>query len=111
MNYALFLSLFHTTGEMRKTNKSQLLKELEETSMCYQYLSEITPLNAVSITDFMALVQSLRNTRFETFGEIAKSLALTIFLNFQESSVLAVIPDRCNRKDFIKFDERSRREK
>ena len=41
------LSLFHTKGEMRKTNKSQLLKELEETSMSYQYLSEITPLNSV----------------------------------------------------------------
>ena len=62
------LSLFHTTGEMKKTNKSQLLKELEETSMSYQYLSEITPLNSVSAIDFMALVQSLRNTRFETFG-------------------------------------------
>ena len=76
---SLSLSLFHTAGEMRKTNKSQLLKELEETSMSYQYLSEITPLNSVSIIDFMALVQSLRNTRFETFGEIAKSLALTNF--------------------------------
>ena len=75
----LSLSLFRATGEMRKTSKSQVLKELEETSMSYQYLSEITPLNSVSITDFMALVQSLRNTRFETFGEIAKSLALTIF--------------------------------
>ena len=62
------LSLFHTTGEMTKTNKSQLQKELEETSMSYQYLSEITPLNSVSVIDFMALVQSLRNTRFETFG-------------------------------------------
>ena len=41
------LSLFHTKGEMRKTNKSQLLKELEETSMSYQYLSGITPLNSV----------------------------------------------------------------
>ena len=61
---------------MIKTNKSQLLRELEETSMSYQYLSKITSLNSVPIIDFMAL----RNTRFETFGEIAKSLALTIFL-------------------------------
>ena len=61
---------------MIKTNKSQLLRELEETSMSYQYLSEITSLNSVPIIHFMAL----RNTRFETFGEIAKSLALTIFL-------------------------------
>lgn len=30
----LSLFLFHTTGEIRKTNKSQL--ELEETSMSYQ---------------------------------------------------------------------------
>ena len=51
----ILLSLFRTTGEMRKTNKSQLLKK---TSMNYQYLSEITSLNSVSIIDFMALVQS-----------------------------------------------------
>ena len=31
---SLSLFLFHTTGEIRKTNKSQL--ELEETSMSYQ---------------------------------------------------------------------------
>ena len=51
----ILLSLFRTTGEMRKTNKSHLLKK---TSMNYQYLSEITSLNSVSIIDFMALVQS-----------------------------------------------------
>ena len=80
--------------------------------MSYQYLSEINPLNSVSITYFMALVQSLRNTRFQTFVEIAKSLALTIFfLNFEESNIIAVIPDRYDIKDSIKFDERSRREK
>ena len=31
------------------------------------HLSEITPLSSKSIIDFMALVQSLRNTQFETF--------------------------------------------
>ena len=105
------LSLFHATGEMRKTNKSQLLKEIKETSVNYQYLSEITPMNSVSLIDFMALVQTLRSTRFETFGEIAKSLALSILSNFQESNIVAVIPDRYDIKDSIKFDERSRREK
>ena len=50
--------------------------------MSNQYLSEITSLNSVSIIDFMALVQSLVNSQFETFGEIAKSLALTIFCKF-----------------------------
>ena len=44
------------------------------------------------ITNFLALVLSLRNTRFETFDEIAKSLALTIFLNFQEINIIAVVP-------------------
>ena len=68
--------------------------------MSHQYLSETTPLNPVSITDFMALVQSLRNTRFAIFGDIAKSLPLTIFLKFQESNIIAVIPDQYN----IRFD-------
>ena len=63
------------------------------------------------ITNFLALVLCLRNTRFEAFDEIAKSLALTIFLNFQEINIIAVIPDQYNIKDSNKFDERPRREK
>ena len=94
---------------MRKTNNRQLLKELEETPMSYQYLSETSPLNSVSIIDFTTLAQSLINSRFETFGEIAKSLALIIFLNFQ--FLIAVIPDRYDVKDSIKFYERSQRER
>ena len=77
--------------------------------MSYQYFSETSPLNSVSIIDFTTLAQSLINSRFETFGEIAKSLALTIFLNFQ--FLIAVIPDRYDVKDSIKFYERSQREK
>ena len=77
--------------------------------MSYQYLSETSPLNSVSIIDFTTLAQSLINSRFETFGEIAKSLALTIFLNFQ--FLIAVIQDRYDVKDSIKFYERSQREK
>ena len=55
----------------------------------------------------MALVQSLRHARFETFGEIAKSLALTIFLSFQESNIIALIPDWYAIKDSIKFSQGS----
>ena len=61
--------------------------------MSYQYLSETSPLNSVSVIGFTTLAQSLINSQFETFGEIAKSLALTIFLNFQESNIIAVITD------------------
>lgn len=56
----------------------------------------------------MALIQFLRNTWFETFGEVVKSLALTIFLNFQENNIIAVIPDQYYIKDSINFDKRSR---
>ena len=78
---------------MIKTNNRQLLKELKEIPMSYQYLSETSPLNSVSVIGFTTLAQSLINSQFETFGEIAKSLALTIFLNFQESNIIAVITD------------------
>ena len=79
--------------------------------MSYQYLSETSPLNSVSVIGFTTLAQSLINSQFETFGEIAKSLALTIFLNFQESNIIAVITDWYDVKDSIKFYERSQREK
>ena len=79
--------------------------------MSYQYLSETSPLNSVSVIGFTTLARSLINSQFETFGEIAKSLALTIFLNFQESNIIAVITDWYDVKDSIKFYERSQREK
>ena len=79
--------------------------------MSYQYLSETSPLNSVSVIGFTTLAQSLINSQFETFGEIAKSLTLTIFLNFQESNIIAVITDWYDVKDSIKFYERSQREK
>ena len=79
--------------------------------MSYQYLSETSPLNSVSVIGFTTLAQSLINSQFETFGEIAKSLALTIFLNFQESNIIAVITDWYDVKVSIKFYERSQREK
>ena len=51
----------------------------------------------------------MRNTRFETRGGIRNSLALAIFLNFQESNI-TVIPDRYDIKDSTKSDERSLQE-
>ena len=50
------LSLFHPTGEMRKTNKSQLMKELESLSTSKETLHTEIKDKSATVVDFMALV-------------------------------------------------------
>ena len=56
------LALFHLTGEMRKTNKSQLLKELEVTAINNEVLELMPRECSISGVDFMALIQSIYKT-------------------------------------------------
>ena len=103
------LSLFHATGEMRKTNKSQLLQELQIEEEPITQLDRGKETSA-SIIDFMALVQSMNKHDIVTFGELADRFKSSIFSNFRESDYIAVVPDRYNVELSIKGDERSRRQ-
>ena len=109
---AVPLSIFHPTGEMRKTNKSQLLKELVgETIESIQYLINEIKDNSATIIDFMAIVQSLNKSGLVTFEDLANRLESAVLSSLKESNTLALVPDRYDVVNSIKSDERFRRQK
>ena len=107
---ALPLSLFHPTGEMRKTNKSQLLKELENMTTSTETLVNENKEKSATIIDFMALVQSLNKSGLQTFDQLTARLESSILSNRKESNILVLVPDRYDLQDSIKSDERARRQ-
>ena len=107
---AIPLSLFHPTGEMRKTNKSQLMKELESLSTSKETLHTEIKDKSVTVVDFMVLVQSLNKSGLQTFEQLATRLQFSVLSNFKESNVIVLVPDRYDVEDSIKSDERARRQ-
>ena len=106
---AIPLSLFHSTGEMRKTTKSQLLKELEGLVTSNTVLNNDNNNLSASIIDFMAVIQSTNLSGLTTFHELAERLEKSILSNFKESRVIALVPDRYDVIS-IKANERKRRQ-
>ena len=107
--YAVPLSLFHVTGEMRKTAKSKLLQELEvkEHSLPSLEFSE----RSATIVDFMAVVQSNLHPKTTTFGQLLESYKLSVIASLRESKIVVLVPDRYDVELLIKSAERSRRQK
>ena len=105
---AVPLSLFHAR-DMRKTNKSQLLKEIEIEQTSVPFLTQEE--SSATIIGFMAVIQSLNKSGLETFGELSDRLKSTFYSRFKESNQIAIVPDRYDIVLSIKSDERNRRVK
>jgi len=103
------LSLFHLDGTMRKTSKSNLLKELElEAEPCKSIPEENT--SSCSVIDFMAVTQSVTNfPSMKTFGDLVSCIEKIILSSFKESSIVVIVPDRYDIDHSIKSHERIRR--
>ena len=104
---AVPLSLFHVTGEMRKTAKSKLLQELKvkEHSLPSLEFSECS----ATIVDFMAVVQSNLHPKTNTFGQLLESYKMSVIASLRESQTVVLVPDRYDVELSIKSAERSRR--
>ena len=72
------LSLFHLTGEMRKTNKSDLLDELQIKESNRNVLDLTAPEKSLTIIDFMAVVQSTTKGGLKTFEDLSERIKSTI---------------------------------
>lgn len=68
------LVLFHPTGEMRKTNKSEILKELEIHSSSYRNVQEICENKVLLVINFMPSLQALSKLALKTFGDLVLCL-------------------------------------
>ena len=107
--FAVPLSLFHPTGEMRKTNKSQLLKELENECCSKEFLPDHLKQTCATIVDFMALVQSINKAGLQTFDHLSERLQFAVLSKHRESDVCVLVPDCYDIEDSIKSDKRLRR--
>lgn len=105
-------SLAHPDSSLRKTQKSKLLNVLEGETTASDTLTE-SGHKCAWIYDAMALVQKIKATVQNTFGEYA-SLLLDILLktfNIHNCDRVDVVFDRYDKSVSIKTSERQRRQK
>ena len=105
---AVPLALFYPNGEMRKTSKSKLLKQIEIAQLSQQSLTEYQYTSA-TIIDFMATIQSIDYSKFERFSNVADGITSKILSSFQDNNFLVIVPDRYDFELSIKTAERLRR--
>ncbi|KAG1697215.1 hypothetical protein GQR58_006054 [Nymphon striatum] len=108
-------SLFHDDGSIRKTTKAVLTKKLEEScTNVITELPEILPIcSSVYIIDGMAMIQSLNESHFKTFNDLAEIVQKRILRILRNPSMainqVSVIFDRYDHPNSIKTNERTRR--
>ncbi|KAL7380780.1 hypothetical protein ABVT39_023998 [Epinephelus coioides] len=104
-------ALFYDDGGMRKSTKADLAKKLESVSEVMQELPEITEKSAY-IIDGMAMLQSLHDSAFETFSDLAECVLkkiLSLLNGKQEIKCVVMVFDRYDNPQSIKDMERQRR--
>lgn len=104
-------SLAYTDGSLRKTNKSVLLKVLEEQVQVLPRLPIEEDQSTAYILDGMAVVQMLNSKGSTTFGELAKKYfdVISAQLGKKGCSRIDVVFDRYDKQESIKEAERARR--
>ena len=103
------LSITYPNGDMRKTAKSNLLKELEMESGSVTHISKDINNKTCYIIDLMGIVQLVKKGDCKNFGDLC--LKLTNFINcyFEYTDLLVITPDCYDILDSIKSFERMRR--
>ena len=104
-------SLFYDDGRMRKTTKADLSKKLESVVEVVQELPDSTDKSAYVI-DGMAMLQSLHDSAFQTFSDLAECILkkiLYLLKRGQEMKCVVMVFDRYDNPLSIKGLERKRR--
>ena len=99
------VSLCHNDGSLRKTQKSVLLHELEK-GICSSSMKK--NIQAITVVDLMATIQSIPKSSKKRFGEFSIAILENILAKFKESNQIHVVPDRYFNQS-IKDLERNRR--
>ena len=86
------LGLSDANGAMRQTAKSTLFNEIEIKRYSLPSLMGNPDLDA-TITDFMAILQSIDYIKFERFSNVADEIYPKPLSSFREYEVLVVVPD------------------
>ena len=92
---------------MMRTTISTLLNEIE--TKRYSLPSSIrNPDLGATVTDFMAILESIEYSKFEKFSNVADEISEKHLWNFLECELLVVVSDRYDFKLLIKAAERKR---
>ena len=101
----VLLSKVHLNGSMRKTAKSNLLKELMIVINIPDHLPDHDLSSTIYLIDFIVLVQSTEKGESKTFGDFAESVTSS----FRFGSKIVLCPDRYDAEYSIKSFEREKR--
>ena len=102
------LSIFQSTAEQRKSEKTKLLHELEVKECSVKTVGFHH--DSATILDFMAVILSTIQKKVGTFGQLLGNLNSAVSSAFQESNTIVLVPNRHDVKHSIKSAERSRRQ-
>ena len=103
------LSKARLDGSMRKTAKSNLLKELMIEINILDHLPDHDLSSTIYFIDFMILVQSTQKGESKTFGDSAKVIIESATSKFKFASKIVSCPDRYDAEYSIKSFEREKR--
>ena len=105
------VSLFHDDGTMRKSCKSDLVKQFESDVSSVLSLPDFDRSVTTYIRDAMAVVQCTDVKKYKTFGDLAADYYRNLVRCFTFANTVADIFDRYDIKNSIKSAERERRSK
>ena len=97
-----FVDLFYPDGVMRHTAKSNLLNEIKINKYLLPSLLGNADLGA-TVTDFMAILQSIDYSKFERFCNVADKISTKFVASFLDCEVLVAVTDRYDFKNSIKL--------
>ena len=104
-------ALFYDDGRMRKNTKADLAKKIESTVTSESHLPKV-PGQTAYIIDGMALLQSLNESGFQTFTDLAERILkriVSLLSGPENISCVAMVFDRYDHPNSIKQQERERR--
>ena len=105
---ANFVDLFYPDGVMRHTTKSNLLNEIKINKYLLPSLLGNPDLGA-TVTDFMAILQSIDYSKFERFSNVADKISTKFVASFLDCEVLLAVTDRYDFENSIKAAKRKHR--
>ena len=103
--------MFHEDGTMRKSCKSDLVKQFENEVSPVLSLPDFDTSLTTYIRDGMALVQCMDAKKHRTFGDLTTKYCRELTSCFAKARTVADVFDRYDVKKSIKSAERERRTK
>lgn len=104
------ISLFHEDGTLRKCQKSELVKMIEEQVKAENDIPAGQSSSTVYIRDAMAEVQMMQGNKYKTFAELGNAYLEKLMRELQRADTVIDVFDRYDCAESVKECERERRQ-